>query len=157
MAKLLKGMFLRISSLSVTEAVSEDLTSTVGDWAITVTCSSTVATCNFTVRVSLMVVSSRMSSWTYLLNPGSSAESKYIPGGRAGKRKFPLVSVTKDRSPISLSLLRVTVTPGRGTFSSSVTTPVMAPVPLDWDITKEERIKHKTTENKTILDFIFTP
>jgi hypothetical protein len=58
----LLGMLRRISLPSVTDAVSVDLTSTVGDLAMTVTCSSTVAGFMTRVRFSVTVVFSRIFS-----------------------------------------------------------------------------------------------
>ena len=58
----LLGMLRRISLPSVTDAVSVDLTSTVGDWAMTVTCSSDRRRFHDQVRFSVTVVFSRMFS-----------------------------------------------------------------------------------------------
>ena len=124
-------MFRRISFDSVTDAVSVDLTSTVGDWAMTVTSSLTAAGFIWMVTASVAVVVTRIFSWTTVPKPWSSTLIWYSPGGRAGKRNSPLTSVTDVRTPMRFAPEIVTLTPGRGAFWSSVTTPPMAPVSRD--------------------------
>ena len=69
------GMFRRISLPRVTEAVSVDLTSTVGVVAMTVTCSWTVAGLMESSMFSVVVVVKRMFSLTTVPKPASSALS----------------------------------------------------------------------------------
>ena len=78
----------------VTDAVSVDLTSTVGDWATTVTSSETDAGFSWTSKFSVAVVLTRIFSRTSVPNPCSSNLSWYSPGGMAGKRNCPFASVT---------------------------------------------------------------
>ena len=129
----LLGMFRRISLDSVTEAVSVDLTSTVGDWATTVTSSLTAAGFSCTSNVSVVVVVMRIFSRTSVPKPWSSNLSWNSPGGMAGNRNSPVGSVTAVRTPMRLTPESVTLTPGRGEFCSSVTTPRTAPVSRDWE------------------------
>src|SRR5512141_3438947 len=98
----LLGTFRRISFDRVTEAVSVDLTSTVGDWAVTVTSSATVDGFIWMSSVRVAVVFTRIFSRTTVPNPLSSALTVYSPGGRAGKRYSPLASVTNVRTPMRL-------------------------------------------------------
>ena len=126
-------MFRRISFDSVTDAVSVDLTSTVGDWATTVTSSATAAALSWMSTDSVAVVVTRTPSRTMVPKPWSSALTLYSPGGRAGMRYSPLASVMAEREPIRLGLVAVTLTPGSGAFWSSVTTPRRAPVSRDWE------------------------
>ncbi len=109
-------MFLRISFDRVTDAVSVDLTSTVGDWAMTVTSSATVAGFSWKSTLKVDVVVSRIFSRMIVPNPCSSALTWYSPGGRAGNRYSPAGSVTKVRTPMRLPPESVTLTPGRGAF-----------------------------------------
>ena len=109
-------MFRRISFDSVTDAVSVDLTSTVGDWAMTVISSLTAAGFSWMSTVRVAVVFTRMFSRTTVPNPWSSALIWYSPGGRAGKRNSPLASVTNVRTPMRFGPEIVTLTPGSGTF-----------------------------------------
>jgi len=50
-------------------------------------------------------------------------------------------------------LVIVTVAPGRGLLSSSITVPVIAPVSLDWEKAAGERIK--MTVKTMIHDLVF--
>ena len=129
----LLGTFRRMSPDRVTEAVSVDLTSTVGDWAVTVISSDTVAGFSWMSSVRVAVVFTRIFSRTTVPKPLSSALTLYSPGGKAGKRYSPLASVTKVRRPMRFMPERVTLTPGRDVPCSSAMTPRRAPVSLDWE------------------------
>jgi hypothetical protein len=56
-----------------------------------------------------------------------------------------------------LGLDRVTVAPGRGVPSSSETVPTIAPVSLDWEKQRGERIKSSASSEKTTFTFIIPP
>ncbi len=135
----LYGMFRRISFDRVTDAVSVDLTSTVGDWAMTVISSEMAAGLSVIVSVSVAEVVNRIFSWMTVPNPWSSAWTWKTPGGRAGNRNSPLESVTVVRIPMRFPPESVTLTPGRGEFWSSNTTPRSAPVSRDWEKTTGAR------------------
>ena len=132
----------------VTEAVSVDLISTVGDWATTVTSSATVDGFMIRSMVSRVVVVSLMLCWTEPAKPWSWALTVYSPGGRAGKRYCPWASVTNSRVPMRFGLDMVTVAPGRGSFCSSITIPEIAPVSLDWEKRQRAKDEQKAHPNK---------
>ena len=127
------GMLLRISLPRVTDAVSVDLTSTVGVWAMTVTSSDMVVALSSMSTARVVVVDSRIFSRLTVPKPVSTALTWYSPGGRAGKRNSPLASVRKVRVPMRFTPVSVIPTPGSGAPWSSLTVPLMAPVSRDWE------------------------
>ncbi len=64
--------------------------------------------------------------------PCSSVTTVYSPGGRNGMMKSPFTDVTTLRAPCSAGDVTVTVTPGIGRPSGSMTAPRMTPVGLPW-------------------------
>ena len=104
-----------------------DVTSTTGDWPLTVTLSATVAGFISVFTVAVKPTLTRMPSRITVPNPASSNFSVYSPGGTAAKRKVPVWLVVVVGVPMTVEPDSVIVTPGRTARVPSVTVPVMAP------------------------------
>ena len=103
-----------------------DLTSTIGDSAVTVTFSLTLASCieNSTLFIEPSLTS---TSATFAgLKPARLALTSYVPGSTDGNRKFPVSLLVVDSTPL-LGLFASTVTPGRTAPEESLTTPSIDP------------------------------
>src|SRR5262245_20410077 len=102
------------------------LTSTIGDSAVTVTFSVTLA--SERLKSTDLIEPSLTSTFDTLpsLKPASVAVTSYSPGRTEGKRKWPLPSEVAESTPLP-PLLASTVTPGRTAPDASFTTPSIVP------------------------------
>src|SRR5215831_6424960 len=102
------------------------LTSTIGDSAVTVTCSVMLASCRLN-STDLIDPSLTSTSPTFAgLKPERLALTSYTPGSTDGKRKLPCPSDVVDSTPLPL-LLASTVAPGSTAPDESFTTPSIEP------------------------------
>src|SRR5438445_8681708 len=89
-----------------------DVTSTTGDWPVTVTLSDIDATVSSAFTVAVKPRPTRMPSRTTELKPVSSYVILYSPGGTAGNRYDPSSLVVAVRTPCIAGVEMVTVTTG---------------------------------------------
>jgi hypothetical protein len=92
---------------------SDLVVSTIGLSPATVTVSATDAGCSVTSMIAFWSMTSTIPWRCSLLNPASSTDTEYFPGGSDARRYSPLACDTAVRlNPVS-SFFAVTVTPGR--------------------------------------------
>ena len=119
---------LSICCCETTVAIALRCVSTIGDGAVTVSCSAAPARLMVSSRSTAEPISSTSPSRTCGAKSVSSAAAGTVPGGNAGNAKCPCPSVVCVRArPVSL-FVTMTVTPRRIAFDGSYTTPVRSPV-----------------------------
>src|SRR5215471_435112 len=124
--RIVVGIESSVSRFSTNE-VCVVMVSTVGDWALTVTVSSTAPTCNSAFTAAVKFPSRMMPARRTLLKPGSVKVTVYSPGRRSMIWYWPLASVATLRDfSMSAGLDASTVTPGMTAPVVSLTDPAMA-------------------------------